>query len=714
MSYQVKFTETTNPAKPTITVRDQTRDLSTSLTFVGKNYAGYAQDIAENFLHLLENFAKNTAPANPVEGQLWYDNSADVNALKVYDGTQWVSAGAIKKSATAPGTALQGDLWADTNNQQLHIYSGSAWLLVGPQYSSGSKTGPTVETIIDTNNVSHNVLSFYANNNRLAIISKETFTPKAAIAGYVSLGQGINLSTVDETNTASPTKFWGTASKADALNINNAAISASNFLRSDISSTTNAQFNIRSNSGISLGSDLSLNIGTESDGTASFLYSKNTGSSIDFHLTNSTGRVTALHLSSTGFVGIGPDNTNPQEALDVNGSAVISNDLIVLGTSASTSLSSGSLQVAGGIAASKPSTFGDDITAYGQIFVNYLDINLEPTPASVILPGSDDATGIYDIGSASRSFRNIYANNFVGNFNGTFTGSLAGSISGSASKLASPTVFSLTGDVSSPGVSFDGQSGGGVATFNTTISSDIITSKTLSTTSLNADLMLVYRSGIDSGLKKISKQTFLSNVATVPIGVIMPFAGSVVPNGYLLCDGSEIQIGTYSNLFAIVGYTYKNAAFLQGSNTFALPDLRGRFPLGRDNMDNAQTIPSRDDPAIFIDAGGGPANRVTSTYADNLGQGTGDNGISEEATLGISNLPEHVHDLSTNDGQYYAAGLPGALPDPNAVTGLGLPDVSTGQGLPTTGGILASTTGDAFSIMNPYLTINYIIFTGVL
>ena len=714
MSYQVKFTETTNPAKPTITVKDQTRDTSTSLTFVGKNYAGYAQDIAENFLHLLENFAKNIAPSNPVEGQLWYDNSADVNSLKVYDGTQWVSAGAIKKSATAPATALQGDLWADTNNQQLLIYSGSAWLLVGPQYSSGSKTGPTVETIIDTVNISHNVLSFYANNNRIAIISKETFAPKAAIAGYVSLGQGINLSTVDETSLSAPTKFWGTASKSDALNINGAAIAASNFLRSDISSTTNAQFNIRSNSGLSLGSDLSLNIGTESDGTASFLYSKNVGSSIDFHLTNSTARVTALHLSSDGFVGVGPDNTNPLAALDVNGSAIIGSDVSILGDTASTSLASGSLQVAGGIAVGKSSTFGDDITTYGQIFVNYLDINQDPTPASILLPGSDDATGIYDIGSASRSFRNIYANNFVGNFNGTFTGSLAGSISGSASKLASPTVFSLTGDVSSPGVSFDGQSGGGVATFTTTISSDIITSKTLSTSSLNADLMLVYRSGVDSGLKKISKQTFLSNVATVPIGVIMPFAGSVVPTGYLLCDGSEIQIGTYSSLFAILGYTYKNAAFLQGSNTFALPDLRGRFPLGRDNMDNAQTIPSRNDPAIFIDAGGGPANRVTSTYADNIGQGTGDNGISEEATLSISNLPEHVHDLSTNDGQYYAAGLPGALADPNAVAGLGLPDSSTGQGLPTTGGILASTTGDAFSIMNPYLTINYIIFTGVL
>lgn len=64
MSYQVNFTETSNPSKPSITVQDQSLDaLSTSLTFVGKNYAGYARPIAENFLHLLENFAKTTAPS---------------------------------------------------------------------------------------------------------------------------------------------------------------------------------------------------------------------------------------------------------------------------------------------------------------------------------------------------------------------------------------------------------------------------------------------------------------------------------------------------------------------------------------------------------------------------------------------------------------------------------------------------------------------------
>ena len=100
MAYQVTFTDATNPAKPSITVEDQALNTQTSLTFVGKNYAGYAPEIAKSFLHLLENFANNNAPSNPVEGQLWYDNSTGVSLLKVFDGTIWTAAGSIKKAGT--------------------------------------------------------------------------------------------------------------------------------------------------------------------------------------------------------------------------------------------------------------------------------------------------------------------------------------------------------------------------------------------------------------------------------------------------------------------------------------------------------------------------------------------------------------------------------------------------------------------------------------
>jgi len=56
MPYQVKFTETTNPAKPSLTVADQSINQETSLQFPGKNYAGYAPIIAENFFTLTRKF----------------------------------------------------------------------------------------------------------------------------------------------------------------------------------------------------------------------------------------------------------------------------------------------------------------------------------------------------------------------------------------------------------------------------------------------------------------------------------------------------------------------------------------------------------------------------------------------------------------------------------------------------------------------------------
>lgn len=708
MSYQVKFTETTNPLKAAITVDDQTLNNETSLTFVGKNYAGYGPVIAENFLHLLENFAKTTPPTNPVEGQLWYDNTVGVSLLKVWDGTTWTAAGSIKKAATAPqvSTSLKGDVWVDTENNQLYLYSGSNWLLVGPQYSSGLKTGPDIEVIVDTANVSHSVITMWAEDYRLAIISKSAFTPKALITGFATINQGINLSTVDATSTTAPTKMWGRASQADALIVNGTEVNSSSFLRSDQTSTTGFPLNVRSNGGLSVGADLSFNIGT--DNTSTILYSKTSGNSIEIKLNSNGTPTTVVHIDASSRVGIGTDNTAPSEALDVAGNITTDGSLIVTGTTDSTALGTGSIKTTGGLSVALKSSFGGNVSTYGQILVNHLDINGDPTPGAVILPGSTTANGMYDIGATDKKFRNIYADSFVGNFSGTFTGTLQGSASGSAAKLASPTAFSLTGDVSSNIVSFDGQTTTGTAIFNTTITQDFVTSKEKVTNSFLTDELLVYRP--DAGLKRYTKQTFISNIATVPVGSLMPFAGSSAPNGYLFCDGSEVLIADYPELFSVIGYTYKAPSLLIGRSTFSLPDMRGRFALGRDNMDNGLTVPSKDNEFVFIDAGGGSANRVTDVTADTIGSGSG----TETKTLSVSNLPEHKHTLYSGNAQYWAAGLPGAGPDAAASPGYGMPNTSTGSGLPNSGGVDSASLGQPLNTMNPYATINYVIFTGVL
>ena len=718
MPYQVKFTETTNPAKPSLTVSDQSLNQETSLVFPGKNYAGYGPVIAENFLHLLENFAKNSAPSNPVQGQLWYDNSAGVNLLKVFDGTGWTPAGTVKKSDSEPSvsSSLNGDLWVDTANQQLYVYSGSNWLLIGPQFSSGLRTGPDIETIIDTSNVSHNVVTVYSENSRIAIVSKAAFTPKTSIAGFSTIGQGFNLSTIDANSTTAPTKFWGTTSQADALVVNGATIPASSFLRSDKESTTNFTLNVRNNGGIGIGSDLSFSISTEVNSTV--LYSKTSGNYIEFKLNNAGTPVTALHIDANGFLGVGPDNTNPQAELDVAGDIITDGNLIIQGDTDASVLGVGSITTNGGLSVNKQSQFGGDVSINGGIHFNNLDGNGDPIAGTIIQPSSDDATDLYDLGTATRRFRNIYAQSFVGSFNGAFTGSLAGNISGSAAKLASPTYFRIRGDLDSTAdIVFDGQnpqvgSPSGYQIFQTTVSQNIIANKTTTEDSFLTDTLLVYRSGL--GLRQVSKQTFVKNIPLVPIGAMFPYAGPTAPAGYLLCDGTEVKIGDFSELFGVIGYTYKTPSLLIGKATFALPDFRGRFGLGRDNMDNARTVPDKDDPTVLVPAGGGSANRVTDIVADTLGIGTGDAGSREYVTLELRNIPDHKHNLNSGNAQYYAAGLPGAGADPAADPGLGMPLTSTGSGLRNSGNMISSQVGQPFNSMNPYLTVNYIIFTGVL
>jgi hypothetical protein len=554
MSYQVTFTETTNPTKVPLTVADASLNTQTSITFVGKNYSGYAPIIANNMLHMLENFASPTSPSTPIQGQLWYDNSTGV--LKVFDGAgNWNAAGSVKKAGTAPSVAASsaGDLWVDTTNSQLYLFSGSTWLLVGPQFSVGTLTGPQVESVVDTSNVSHSVISMYSNNFRIAIISKDSFTPKTTIVGFSFINEGFNLTSVNSTNSTNPTRIYGTATAADALLVNGAVINSSNFLRSDSSPVTSVPFSVRSDGGISLGSNLSFNLGT--DGSTAIIYNKTSGSPIDIKLNNAGTTNTVIHLDPTGKVGIGSNNTSPTTTLDVAGTITTSVGIIDNGTVNSTAVGVGSIKTLGGLSVVKNSNFGGSITGYGPLILNNLDITGSPVAATVIHAGSDSAANLYDIGSTARPFRNVYAQSFVGSFNGTFAGSLSGNITGSAARLASPTVFSLTGDVTSNAVSFTGQSSAGTAVFTTNINQSIITSKTDATDSLTTDTLLVYRTG--TGLLQMSKQVFFNHIATIPVGTILPFAGITPPTGYLLCDGSEVLIATYAVLYSDIGYTYK-------------------------------------------------------------------------------------------------------------------------------------------------------------
>jgi len=646
MSYQVRFTETNNPSKPAITVADQTVNSQTSVTFVGKNYSGYGQVIAENFLHLLENFSSPTRPTNPVQGQLWFNNNAGVNQLLVYDGTTWNRTGGVSKSDSRPTDPIKGDLWVDTTNQQLSLYSGTTWILIGPQYSSGLKTGPEIEIFKDLFDENNTVITFWVSNTRTIIISSTSFTPKVTIDGFKSIHQGINLSTSANFDEIA---YWGIAEKASALVIDGVTVASTNFLRSDQDDTTDYGLGVRNSlKGISIGDDLSFVLAKNNNNAT--VTNKVGGASIDFivaNVVNSTSTAkTVVRIDSSTNVGI--NKLNPTEALDVTGNIQTSGKITVLGTTDATSFDLASIVTTGGAAVGKKLLVGDDLSVNGQIYVNYVDGSNTPITGAAILPASAAASGKYDIGTSQRVFGNVYAENFYGQFNGIFAGTLSGTtVSGSASKLTSPALWTVAGDVvsSDGGVSYNGQTSNGTVVLNTRLSPDFINNKTIATEIFNDDEVLINRSAGGVGIKKTTVSTLLSGVASMPIGAILPYAGPVAPVGYLLCDGSEVSVNIYNELFGIVGFRYKDQSLLTGYATFALPDLRGRFPLGRDSMDNNLTMYSKSsggtDRPETIDAGGGMANRVTSPAADEIGLGTG----TESKSIELENLPEHNHNI---------------------------------------------------------------------
>jgi hypothetical protein len=98
MAYTVN--KTNSSASPNqYTVQDSVLNTQTDLSLVGKGYDGYGEVIAENFLHLLENFSNTTAPSKPIKGQLWYDEPD--NRLKVYGGS-FKPVGSAEYSIIAP------------------------------------------------------------------------------------------------------------------------------------------------------------------------------------------------------------------------------------------------------------------------------------------------------------------------------------------------------------------------------------------------------------------------------------------------------------------------------------------------------------------------------------------------------------------------------------------------------------------------------------
>ncbi len=179
---------------------------------------------------------------------------------------------------------------------------------------------------------------------------------------------------------------------------------------------------------------------------------------------------------------------------------------------------------------------------------------------------------------------------------------------------------------------------------------------------------------------------------------IMLFAGNFAPRGWAFCDGQLLPISQYSALFSLLGTTYGG----DGRTTFALPDLRGRAPIG-----------PRNGPGL-------------SDYR------LGAKGGVEHVTLNVSEIPSHSHLASITDvavslkassaaanlhtptaGASLAAGneSTGRTTSPVQMYNEATPDITLAGGSTSATNVTIANTGGNLSHENrqPFLTINYII-----
>jgi hypothetical protein len=243
MSYTLRFSD---PLKnSTVTVPDMPPGINTvdtSLSLVGKGYPNYGEKIADNFLHLLENFASPIPPENPIEGQLWYDTSdTSKKVLRVMDGTatasRWPSANGIYQQGTDPknssGASLKnGDIWVDTSVNQLKIYNSNIWTTVGPSVGSGgNKTGVEASKLFSNDNPAseYPVIFNYINGIVVSIVTNNAFTPNPVISGFSTLQPGINF--YNNVDTGNYAILNGIASSAQSLQVSNSPYSGNEFLR---------------------------------------------------------------------------------------------------------------------------------------------------------------------------------------------------------------------------------------------------------------------------------------------------------------------------------------------------------------------------------------------------------------------------------------------------------------------------------------------------
>jgi hypothetical protein len=489
MSYTIRYSDPAKNSYPII-VQDTTifNGVGTGgLTLVGRNYPGYGEFVAGNFIKILENSASTVPPINPVEGQLWYDSST--RKLRINDGAasnaNWKPINGLFQQAFEPTNVVTGDLWVDTVRNQVFLYSNNQWITVGPETATeGGLAGPRVETILDKDGNEKQVTAIYVRDEVIAVISGESFQT-AAYDNISIIKKGITI--------PSTANFEGTAYSAEFLRQSGGTlVSANSVLRKDISQTITGQFSIAQDANaLQIGTDRTFILERSTSGVnANFVNSFDSYGSFTFNTKNENGAniqvmsvgnnpsqvriIPATPSSSTstgalvvaGGVGIGGD-------LYLNGSLTFSSvvstltvaSLVLTGTTDSASTATGTLTVKGGIG------IGGNIYLGGDLFV----------PRKLVANGIAGTSGQVLVSNEDGTVRWAPPNssNFSGGSTQTVIGFIATSaIENSTSTSGTSGALRVAGGAS---IGKDLWLGGGMTATQLVINSTVITTSSIAT-----------------------------------------------------------------------------------------------------------------------------------------------------------------------------------------------------------------------------------------
>jgi microcystin-dependent protein len=191
---------------------------------------------------------------------------------------------------------------------------------------------------------------------------------------------------------------------------------------------------------------------------------------------------------------------------------------------------------------------------------------------------------------------------------------------------------------------------------------------------------------------------FYASPYIVPIGSFLPYVGTTAPNSaFVLPFGQAISRTTYSTLFGMISTSFGTG---DGSTTFNIPDLRGRFLAGKDDM------------------GGSAASRIGSVVTDNgtiSGTSLGSTGGSATHVQVQAELPAFKPAITITDpGHLHSVvGTVASLTNTLGAGGINTGIAGTNSTGSNTTGISAALTsnlgsGQAMSILPPSMILNYI------